>query len=262
MIVFSEVGGNRLGHDAPKQGADKSGTMNKNLLAPESVSDKYEKAALKGAHEWKNFPYASGWHPGRPCTWSRYDCYLCGWQEYFDRQTDENVISAAFNDHLRSPLHKTRYQQFEEAQKSYITERRNNFIEQSQHLRERINQLGLLKWRTHVGSLLTQYIETPLPDYKKELFKSSEANRRLAKVQAELALYERMESLSIVELAFIKVQRGVDVIIFDKQNACNDELRLVTFVTCGTSDIMPVVAHFLGKPPRIDDLEHWRVPRM
>jgi hypothetical protein len=172
------------------------------------------------------------------------------------------VISAAFNDHLRSLLHETRYQQFEEAQKSYVTQRRNNFIEQSQHLRERINQLGLSKWKTHVGSLLTQYIETPLPDYLHECSKSFEASRRLAKVKTELALYEQMESLSIVELAFIKVKRGDDVIIFDKQNACNDELRRVTFATCGTSDIMPVVAHFLGKPSPIDDLEYCHVPRM
>ncbi len=229
-------------------------TMNKNLLAPESIIEKYEKAALKGVHVWENVAYtAHNKYPGYPCAWCYYDCYLCDWQECFSNKSSEEIISAALDDHLQSLLHETRYQQLQEAQKSYVTKRRSQFIEKSQHLRERINQLGLLKWKTHVGSLLTQYIETPLPKYVGFYPENFEANRRFAKVKAELALYEQMESLAIVELAFIKVKRSVDVIISDGQDACTNELRLITFVTCGTSDILPVVAHFLGKPPAVDD---------
>jgi hypothetical protein len=165
--------------------------------------------------------------------------------------------------HVRSLLHETRYKQLEKAQKSHIAERKSNFIEQSQHLRERVNQLGLRKWRVRVGNFLSQYIETPLPEHA-ATYPNQEEICRLDKVKTELALCEQMESLSIVELAFIKVKQSRDVIISDESNACttDDDFRKVAFVTCGTSDILRGVAHFLGKPPAIDDLEYFNKPRM
>ena len=225
-------------------------------LARESIIRECRQVALRGVHAWEDVPYVYCTAPGDPVL---YMCRLCDWQVYFRGGFSLDITgrAAQMDTHVRSLRHETRYHQLERAQQLYVEEMRRILLLESKPLSDMTSQLGLPTWRSHVSDLVARLIETPLPTYPDEYpcDCNKEIRHHWEAATSQLARYEQMERLSLLELAFVKSGRCSDV-ARDNNSFCTDELRNVDLVTYGISNIMPLVVQFLGKPEAVSSTYH------
>jgi hypothetical protein len=214
-----------------------SGENFKLLLASANIIQKHQTTLLQGVHIYKNkndYIFTSAPYGRRYCT-------LCEMSTLTDVDWEE---------HVRSERHETRYFQLFQAQKQLVRQERKMRLERAEFLRERSMLLKLPRWQWHVNHLIMQYIDTPFPECN-----SSRREPDCTAAMRQLAKYEQMERLTLLELAILKSNRRVDSESFSddestKSNSSNNESQMIKN---GAAIVIPLVVSFLGKPPPIDE---------
>lgn len=202
-------------------------------VTPSCIIYEYVRYQLQGANDYLNVSYIRD-----EC--GRTQCGLCQAVLLDGPWRGEEAQREVLEKHVQTLRHETRFLQLKHLQKRHVRFLRNKRLQRSAKLRKRLNRLGLTRWKWHVTHLVMEYIDSPLPD-KPTTVPTPEENRwNIAADQ--LAKYEQMERLSLLELAIKKVDSG-NVVGVDRKIKVEEPL-----VKNGTSIIIPLVLDFLGRP--------------
>jgi len=226
-------------------------------VTPSCMIYEFVRYQLQGANDYMNVSYiqhsnSSNSHTNNECC--RTQCGLCETVLLHGPWRGDEVQRETLEKHVHTLRHETRFLQLKHLQKRHVRFLRNKRLQRSGKLRKRSNRLGLTQWRWHVNHLIMEYIDAPLPETPTTIPTPEERQWNVAAYQ--LAKYEQMERMSLLELAIRKI--GSDSDSDQKNKTMNSTMSIKEedkkiivkepSVKNGASIIIPLILDFLGKP--------------